>query len=475
MKRMRLSEITTVVGGGSGAAGAEDPSITVICTDSRKIEPGALFVPLPGEHHDGHDFISGAFDRGAVASLSSRDVSAGPGGPVVKVSDTLTALEALALHNRDELGFEVTAITGSVGKTTTKEFLRDILATEFAVAAAPRSFNNRLGVALTLLEADESTEHLVAEMGTSGRGELSYLSKRVRPERIIITTVAPAHLEGLESFSGIIEAKAEIFEGLDPAGRVYLNPAAPGYEELRACLDGEPRTYGAAGADFPLELSPASGDGQAGYRFKVSAEEYTLELPGEHNVTNASGAIAVALDLGIRPASIREGLAMCRLLPGRFNVQIEAGVHFIDDSYNANPCSMKAALDTFAEYCERVPDGRNIAVLGEMLELGEQSRHYHEEIGCQLAGKPIDLLVTIGGSSRPLAEAFTRELESRGLIDGAETMHFEELSPAREHLSEEIRSGDKLLFKASNAVGLSGLAEELRETVDAGERELPLV
>ena len=475
MKRMRLSEIIAAVDGSPAAASTDDPAITGVCTDSRKVDPGELFVPLCGEHHDGHDFIAGAFERGAAASLSSRDASAGSGRRIVKVSDTLTALEDLALYNRGELSFEVTAITGSVGKTTTKEFLKHILGTDFTVAAAPKSFNNRLGVALTLLETDEDTEHLVVEMGTSGKGELSYLSKRVRPERIIITTVAPAHLEGLEDLPGIIAAKAEIFEGLDPAGRAYLNPAAPGYEEFRACLDGEPRTYGTVGADFPLELSPAAGGAQVGYRFRDGAEEYTLELPGEHNVTNAGGAIAVALDLGVSPASIREGLARCRLPPGRLNVWTEAGVHFVDDSYNANPCSMKAALDTFEEYCAGITEGRNIAVLGEMLELGPRSRHYHAEIGSLLAGKPVDLLVTIRGSSRYLGEAFTRERESRGRRGDAKTMHFEELSPAREYLSEEIRSGDKLLFKASNAVGLSGLAEELRETVGAGKRELPLV
>ena len=220
MKRMRLSEIIAAVDGSPGAAGTDDPALTGVCTDSRKVEPGELFVPLRGEHHDGHDFIAGAFERGATASLSSRDASAGSGRRIVNVSDTLTALEDLALYNRGELSFEVTAITGSVGKTTTKEFLRHILGTDFTVAAAPRSFNNRLGVALTLLETDEDTEHLVVEMGTSGKGELSYLSKRVRPERVIITTVAPAHLEGLKSLSGIIEAKAEIFEGLDQVAEV---------------------------------------------------------------------------------------------------------------------------------------------------------------------------------------------------------------------------------------------------------------
>ena len=168
-------------------------------------------------------------------------------------------LEALALCQRQELDFEVTAITGSVGKTTTKEFLRDILGSECAVAAAPKSFNNRLGVALTLLEADEETRHLVVEMGTSGKGELSYLSNRVRPERILITTVTEAHIKGLGNLAGVIEAKAEILEGLAPGGQVYLNPATPGFGEFCSRLDRKPRTFGVPDADFPLELNPAAG------------------------------------------------------------------------------------------------------------------------------------------------------------------------------------------------------------------------
>ena len=471
MKSMRLSEIIEVAGGNPQAVAGDDPVVSGICTDSRALRPGELFIPLVGEHHDGHDFISAAFEQGAVASLSSREDSLEPGWRIVKVADTLDALEALSLHNRKELPFTVTAITGSVGKTTTKEFLRNILGAEFAVAAAPKSFNNRLGVALTLLEADENTEHLVVEMGTSGKGELSYLSGRVRPERILITTVAEAHLEGLETIDGVIEAKAEILDGLADDGQVYLNPGVPGYDVFCSRLEEEPRTFGSPAADFPLEKDLPPAPSGAGQLFKVSEEEYTLELPGEHNVVNASGAIALALDLGLSPASIRRGLALCSLPPGRFNVQTGGDTVFVDDSYNANPCSMEAAFGAFADLCEGAVEGRNIAVLGEMRELGESSRHCHEELGRSLAGFAMNILVTIGGDSRHLSEAFVEELQSLGRAAETTTVHFEDLRAAKGYLEAEIKPGDRVLFKASNAVGLGRLAQELRETAMQAERE----
>ncbi len=471
MKSMRLSEIIDATGGSLQSAPGDDPAVSGICTDSRTLRPGELFVPLVGEHHDGHDFISAAFEQGAVASLSSREDSLEPGGRLVKVSDTLDALEDLALHHRKELPFAVVAITGSVGKTTTKEFLRSILGAEFRVAAAPKSFNNRLGVALTLLEADEDTEHLVVEMGTSGKGELSYLSGRVRPERILITTVAEAHLEGLETIAGVIEAKAEILDGLADGGQVYLNPGIPGYEVFCSRLDEEPRTFGSPAADFPLEKDLAAGPGGPGRLFRVSDEEYSLELPGEHNVVNASGAIAVALDLGMSSGSIRRGLALCSLPPGRFNVQTGGDAVFIDDSYNANPCSMEAAFGTFADLCGDSVEGRNIAVLGEMRELGESSRHHHEEVGRSLAGFDMNILVTTGGDSRHLSEAFVEELQSLGRAEETTTVHFEDLRAAKGYLAAEIKPGDRVLFKASNAVGLGRLAKELRETAREAQRE----
>lgn len=471
MKSMRLSEIIEATGGVPQPVAGDDPVATGICTDSRTLRPGELFIPLVGEHHDGHDFISAAFEQGAVASLSSREDSLEPGRRLVKVADTLGALEDLALHNRRELSFAVVAITGSVGKTTTKEFLRSILGTEFTVAAAPKSFNNRLGVALTLLEADEDTEHLVVEMGTSAKGELSYLSSRVRPERILITTVAEAHLEGLETIDGVIEAKAEILDGLAAGGQVYLNPGVPGYEVFCSRLDQEPRTFGSPEAGFPLEKGLRAESSRAGHLFRVSEEEYTLELPGEHNVVNASGAIAVALDLGLSPASIRRGLALCSLPPGRFNVQTGGDAVFVDDSYNANPCSMEAAFGAFADLCGDSVEGRNIAVLGEMRELGESSRHYHEELGRSLAGFAMNILVTTGGDSRHLSEAFVEELQSLGRAEETTTVHFEDLRAAKGYLAAEIKPGDRILFKASNAVGLGPLAEELRVTAMQAERE----
>ena len=479
MEPAEWGELVAVLAGEWPAGGVSSlaatppaPSIDRVSTDTREIAKGDIFFALAGERFDGHDFVECALASGASACVVSRRhaarlaaLAAVEGGRrLVAVEDPLAALERLAHRNRRESKVEVTAITGSVGKTTTKEFLRVVLSRRFATRAAPKSFNNRIGVARTLLSADRSTEHLVVEMGTSGPGELAHLSRSVRPERVIITTVAPAHLSGLRDIDGVIAAKAEILEGLSPLGVAYVGAGVPGYEHFVERAPGGVRSFGLERGDVAAHGIRPTAVADVGWDFEVGSESYTVLVPGRHNVVNALAAVAVALDLGLDPHEIRAGLAECRLPPRRLDVRVEGDVLFVDDSYNANPRSMESALDAFDELAARRPDGRRIAVLGDMLELGDESRGFHERIGQRLAARPVDCLVTVGGDSRYLSASFVSDLASRGLGDTARVAHFESALQAEAHLASELRGGDTILFKASNLLGMGRLAESLRAT-----------
>jgi UDP-N-acetylmuramoyl-tripeptide--D-alanyl-D-alanine ligase len=475
MRAIGLSTLVRVTEGSWVEGPLPEVAIDSVSTDTRALAPGELFFALRGERFDGHDFVADAMARGACACVVARDRVPALAGALqtrgkarwIAVDDPLAALERLAVWQRRALGFRVTAVTGSVGKTTTKEFLRTLLARRFAVDAAPKSFNNRLGVALTLLGAGEGTEELVVEMGTSGPGELSYLSRLVAPDRVVVTAVAPAHLAGLGSLEGVIAAKLEVLDGLDPHGPAYLNASMPGFERFAARVPGRARSFGETAPgrprpDFALGgCRPRPGDA-LGYELEVGGEWFTLPVAGRHNIVNALAAFAVARDAGVGTAELRQALFECRLPPGRLDVRIDGGVVFVDDSYNANPRSMESALEAFAELAARRCGGRRIAVLGDMLELGPESRRFHEGIGRRLAEDPVDVLITIGADSRHISGTFARELASRGAGARASVVHFDALAGAREYLDGRLGEGDMVLFKASNLVGIGRLAAELR-------------
>ena len=483
---LRLGTLLEDVTAGGAASTLDDTAscdlqaeVRGIATDSRSIEAGDVFFALVGERVDGHAFVGRALGEGAHAAVVSEERLASLPAELharcIAVDDPLAALERLAVGTRERLGFSVTAITGSVGKTTTKEFLATILSQRFRVEKAPRSFNNRLGVALTLLHADSETEHMVLEMGTSAAGEISWLSRLARPERIAITAVAPAHLSGLRDMDGVVAAKAEILDGLAIGGRVFLNRGLYAYGRFaqRAReVGGEVCAWGfGAGAEYPLERVRLQSDG---WSFEVSGEAYEIRVPGRHNVENACAAIALALDSGLTPEEIRCGLSQCRLPPGRLEVREKNGFVLLDDSYNANPRSMCAAFDELgsglgASFGD-CGTGRRIAVLGDMLELGSSSEPLHREVGRTLAAQPIDLLVTVGEQSRHIGEAYREALERSGEQAPVGGRHFGDASSAYEFLTGELVRGDRILFKGSNRVGVGQLARRVEEWTELAHR-----
>ncbi|MBN1441235.1 MAG: UDP-N-acetylmuramoyl-tripeptide--D-alanyl-D-alanine ligase, partial [Planctomycetes bacterium] len=479
--------LVEIQGRWSAPGSAPHRAVLGVSTDSRSVQAGDLFFALEGERFDGHDYAKQALERGAIACVVRSERAAGDLAPLaprglVAVDDPIAALERLADWNRRAVDPVITAITGSVGKTTTKEFLRAILSTRLHVQAAPKSFNNRLGVALTLVAARRPAQHLIVEMGTSAAGEISYLSRRVRPHLAVITTIARAHLSGLGDLDGVVEAKSEIFDGMLPSGRAYLNLQMEGFDRIAARAPGEVRTFGWNRGDFPvagLAWRRAGGEpgGRGGFRFDILGEELFLPLPGRHNVLNAAACVAIARDLGLGWDAIREGLAACRLPPQRLQVDEVGGVLLVDDSYNANPCSMASAIDAFADLAPA--GGRRIAVLGSMLELGSASGRLHEEVGLRLASRPVDWLVTIGEPARRIEEAFDDAMGRRGEGRSPPRLsHFAGADETAAELDRELSGGDCVLLKGSNRSGVQAVARELRRRLAArgcaGAGGLPL-
>ncbi len=508
MEPVELKKVVEVTRG-HWVGGSVPPSTSVaeVSTDTRSLSGHPLYFALTGKQFDGHEFVDAARRRGAVASVVAEEqLSSLPdhAGPYIAVDDPLSAMERLAKWNRDRLPIKVIAVTGSVGKTSTKEFLGTLLRDRFQVTIAPNSYNNRIGVAATLLAANAQTEVLVTELGTSGPGELSYLSRLVRPDIIVLTEISAAHLEGLRDLSGVVSAKAEIFDGLAPNGKAYVRRGVTGFETFRQRVTGEIHTFGTSEhvlGDEPAEAAarsarskdytvtdcqqvdlgdPRSVDGSRayGYHFTLNGREnFLLPVPGRHNVLNAVAAMSVARELGMTTSELRAALVFCRLPPCRLQVVGMKGVLFVNDCYNASPRSMEAAIEEWSglsptprrpgdrenggRFSSRATeeDGGRVAILGDMLELGEKSRELHAQIGDLLGRVDLRLLVTIGRDSRWIQEAF----EAGG--GGAETEHFASVEDAVPFLRKAICSGDHVLIKGSRKIGLERVFKDLHRWV----------
>ncbi len=509
MEPVQLKKVVEVTRGRwVGCSVPPRTSVAEVSTDTRSFSGHPLYFALTGQQFDGHEFVDAARRRGAVASVVAEEqLSSLPdhAGPYIAVDDPLSAMERLAKWNRDRLPIKVIAVTGSVGKTSTKEFLGTLLRDRFQVTIARKSYNNRIGVAATLLAANAQTEVLVAELGTSGPGELSSLSRLVSPDIIVITEISAAHLDGLGDLSGVVAAKAEIFDGLAPNGKAYVRRGVTGFETFRQRVTGEINTFGAIEhglpGDEPTEADarsehsndytvtdcqqvdlgdPRSVDGSRayGYHFTLNGREnFLLPLPGRHNVLNAVAAMSVARGLGMTTSELRAALVLCRLPQFRLEVVEVKGVLFVNDCYNASPRSMEAAIEEWSGLSPmpRRPgdrenggrlssrateeDGGRVAILGDMLELGEKSRELHAQIGDLLVRVDLRLLVTIGRDSRWIQEAF----EAGG--GGAETEHFASVEDAVPFLRDAIRSGDHVLIKGSRKIGLERVFKDLHRWV----------
>jgi UDP-N-acetylmuramoyl-tripeptide--D-alanyl-D-alanine ligase len=463
MIAMSLSEIADVVGG----AAVNDTGVTVVgpaFVDSRVAELGGLFVAVVGERVDGHDFADAAIEAGAAAVLSSRDT----GQPGVVVEDPVAALGLLARHVLSGLpGTRVVALTGSQGKTSTKDLLAQVLAPAGRTVATVGSFNNELGLPLTVLRADPSTEYLVLEMGARHIGDLRASCEVARPDVSLVLNVGKAHVGEFGSQEAIATAKGEIVEALPADGIAVLNADDPFVSAMADRTSAAVRTFGSTDtADVRWDNLRVDEAGRPRFELVADGERaaVALALVGEHHAVNATAAAAVAVSLGVPLREVAAALeAVTSISRGRMEIHQRAdGVTVIDDAYNANPDSMRAALKALAAVGQGRPGSRTIAVLGEMRELGASSRDEHDAVGRLAVRLDIDQLLVVGEPAKPLHLGACLEGSW-----GEESVFVADNDAATAWLRRHLAPGDVVLFKASNAARLGLVAAAVLADVPA--------
>jgi UDP-N-acetylmuramoyl-tripeptide--D-alanyl-D-alanine ligase len=446
------AEIAAATGGGASAPF----EVTGVTFDSREVEPGFLFVAMPGTVHDGHQFVEQAFAAGAAGAIVSQPVS----GPHVLVEDVFAALQALGRAARERVNATIFGVTGSVGKTSTKEALYAAL-DRIAPRAAHRSvksYNNHTGVPLSLARMPRDTKYAVFEMGMNNAGEIAGLTAQVRPDVALITAIAPAHIENLGSEEAIADAKGEIFQGLEPGGVAIIPNDTPHRDRLvKAARRHAERivTFGSGDADVHAVHAVASEGGGSLISAALLEREltFTISQRGEHWVSNSLAVLAAIEATGGDVAVAALALADLGGLKGRGARHViplgDGEAILIDESYNANPASMAATLKSLGE--ER-DVARRIAVLGPMRELGEHSASLHAGLAPAVLDAHVDELILIGEEMRPLAEQVVGKV-SLDLVDNVED--------AIAGLMARLHAGDAVLVKASNSVGLAKLVERV--------------
>lgn len=427
--------------------------------DSRAIAGGELFFALPGERSDGHRFVSPALERGASAAVVHETVPGSPSGGLIQVDDTLEALHRLTRHVRNRTPKKLVAVTGSIGKTTTKEILARLLSRRFRVARNPGNLNNLFGFPIALLGVPEDTEWMVAEMGMSTPGELSRVSRLGCPEVAVFTNVQPAHLEFFGTLRAVAEAKAELLDGLVPDGLVVANRDDAEIVRFIERYQG-PKVWFAmeTEADFRIaDLEPLVDTVGSRFRLLAGNEEQLVELPlhGRYNVANFLAAAACAHALGVPLAELAEAAQRVEAPPMRGVVhQCVQDIIVVDDSYNSNPTAVAEALSSAAG----LAGARHWAVLGSMLELGETSASLHREAGRRAAEAGFSPVVGVGKLARELVAGAARA--------GAATEWFEDATAAAATVPDELRAGDVVLVKGSRGVGLEAVVRSLLAIVE---------
>lgn len=476
MARLSVDELVNAVGGRL-RAGAPGAAVEGAAIDSRAVAGGEVFFALPGSRTDGHRFVGDAFARGAAAAVVSEPEVAGEGGATIEVEDPFRALHDLARHVRGRVPEKLVGITGSVGKTTTKELLAAMLGTRYRVARTPGNFNNLYGFPLTLLNTPEGTEWLVAELGMSTAGELRELSLLARPEVALFTTVRPVHLEFFDGVRAIAEAKAELLAGLAPGGFAVANADDPEVARVaRRHQEGGGRVvwYGTGrepdvrrtslepgpaglGSRFRLEAGGPAGGVGTGHPGRAEAADFELPLHGLYNADNALAAAACAWAIGVPLADAARAVRDARPASMRGVVHRLANrVTVIDDSYNSNPHALGRALEGAAA----LPGERRVAILGDMLELGPEGPGFHREAGAEAARHGFSPVAGVGELSRELVEG--------ARAAGAEAAWHTEAAAAADWAVAAVRPGDVVLVKASRGVHLD---EVVRRLLAGGEAD----
>ncbi len=462
MVPVKVGDILSAVKG-ELLSGDESKVISAVCLDSRRLKEGDLFVPLVGRNFDGHQFISEVMQAGAGGFLTDRvnsDIESvlSRANPALKVADTQQALSDLASLIRKRLTARVVGISGSVGKTSTKDILAAITRESFIILASARNENNEIGVPLTITKAQPDTEVLILEMGMRGLGQIASLAQIAQPDIGVITNIGQAHIGLLESVQKIAQAKSELVQALPESGHAVLNVDEQWLPYLREKTKAAVVTFGLSGeADY--SATEVSFDDMANPSWRLVkrgkiGQRVSLPVPGRHNIANALAAIAVADILGVDQRAIVNGLKKVELGGMRLNIRQSArGFTIIDDAYNANPVSVTEALETTAIM---KTEGRRLAVLGPMAEMGQAAVQAHREIGQKVAELQMDKLVAVGDLAVAVAES---AIES-GLSE-KDVQWFESKEAATVWLKANLLPADIVLIKGSRIAGLEYIVEEL--------------
>jgi UDP-N-acetylmuramoyl-tripeptide--D-alanyl-D-alanine ligase len=449
-----LGEIGEILGSNSeGDPGFHRSPINGISTDSRTIKPGELFIAIIGPKHNGHDHIQTAFSNGAVAAVVSKSEATRrnlTGQEYIKVPDTLTALGDLAKRYRQKMPVRVFGVTGSNGKTTVKNMIHDIISSQGPALKSQGNFNNLIGLPLSIFQLRPEHKNAVFELGMSARGEILRLSEITAPDFAVINNVGPVHLEFLKNVDEVAEAKLEIVSHLKSSGTLAIN----GDDEILARKLGKVRQriirFG-LGQNNDIRATGLEFDDDQMPNFQVGNHSIELHLPGIHNVYNALAAYAIAIAAGIDSSHAIKAINLFYPQGMRSEIIHHGGLTFLIDCYNANPTSTKYALETLSRMrC----GGRRVAVLGDMLELGENSREFHEEIGDIARALKIDNIFGFGPLTIYATEHF-----------GEGAFHFSEKEGLIKKLEETLGNGDVVLFKGSRGMVLEEVVDRLKNSL----------
>lgn len=461
METLTLGEVVENIQG-SLIQGQAASRITGVSIDSRKVQSGDLFFAFRGECVDGHDFVASAFKAGAAGAVISRPVPDVPVDlPLVMVSDTLSALQELGRYYRNHFAIPVIGVTGSTGKTTTKDLIAGVLSQRFQVLKTEGNYNNEIGLPLTLMQLNRGHQVAVLEMAMRGKGEIAALCRLSCPEVGVLTNIGKAHLELLGSQEAIAEAKGELLEALPLEGWAVLNADDPWQQSLAQRVQGEVLFYGTGeGAKFRAREITSRGLEGVDFVLETPVGDVfcSLPLPGRHNIDNALAAAAVGHRFGLSPQEIVSGLASATLTGMRLDVKEGMlGSRIIDDTYNANPASTVAALELLAT----ADSGRKIAVLGDMYELGAESLSGHRRVGEKAAELKLDCLCTVGELAREIAAGAVVAGMPQGQIH-----RFEHKGEAISFLRSFLKEGDLVLVKGSRGMQLEEITASILQEGD---------
>lgn len=457
MEAMCIREIVEATGGDLLSGSLETELIDVV-TDSRIVGEKHLFVPLKGERFDGHHFIPHAFDNGAAGCVTEQDATVdGKGKCIIKVADTLTALQDIARYYRDKFSIPFIGITGSVGKTTTKDMIALVLEQKYNVLKTAGNFNNEIGLPLTVFRLSKNHDMGVVEMGMSGFGEISRLVSVAKPQTAIITNIGLSHIEKLGSKNNILKAKMEIFETFHPRNLAILNGDDPLLYALKDDLPFRTLYFGIHNEDCGLKAQNILSLGEEGSQFDVETGgvRYTVKIPvmGEHNIYNALAAIAVGLEYKVDIEEMTG--AMLSLKPGKMRLDIfeSNGTKIINDCYNASPASMKAAIEILAQFST---GHRTLAILGDMLEMGDWALEAHKKVGSDVVHHNIHYLITVGRNGENIALGAVEAGMAQEKV-----LHFDTNEAVIHFLEEFGRPEDVLLIKGSRGMKMEEIVAHL--------------